>query len=130
MVLVGALLAAGIRSFYALISFGFCLFVAMTVLMEFYKGGRAIAQKNNMNLLRASVELTHRNTRRYGGYLVHMGIVLMFIGFTGAAFDLKDVKEMNVGDTLDTGPLRSESHGRQGRRKRELPVASRHRAGI
>ena len=39
------------------------------------------------NLLRATVELTHRNTRRYGGYLVHMGIVLMFIGFTGAAFN-------------------------------------------
>ncbi|HUE02429.1 MAG TPA: heme lyase CcmF/NrfE family subunit [Bryobacteraceae bacterium] len=102
-VLVGALLAAGVRGFYALISFGFCLFVAMTVLMEFYKGSRAISQKNNMNLLRASVELTHRNTRRYGGYLVHMGIVLMFIGFTGAAFDLKDVKEMNVGDTLTLG---------------------------
>ena len=33
------------------------------------------------------VELTHRNTRRYGGYLVHMGVVLMFIGFTGKAFD-------------------------------------------
>ena len=78
---------AGVRSFYALISFGFCLFVALTVLMEFYKGGRAIAAKNKMNLLRATVELTHRNTRRYGGYLVHMGIVLMFIGFTGAAFN-------------------------------------------
>jgi cytochrome c-type biogenesis protein CcmF len=103
LVLVGALLAAGVRSFYALISFGFCLFVALTVLMEFYKGGRAIAAKNNMNLLRATVELTHRNTRRYGGYLVHMGIVLMFIGFTGAAFNKSDVKEMNVGDTLNLG---------------------------
>jgi cytochrome c-type biogenesis protein CcmF len=103
LVLVGALLVAGMRNFYALISFGFCLFVALTVLMEFYKGGRAIAVKNNMNLLRATVELTHRNTRRYGGYLVHMGIVLMFIGFTGAAFTEKDVKEMNVGDTLQLG---------------------------
>jgi cytochrome c-type biogenesis protein CcmF len=103
LVLVGALLAAGARGFYALISFGFCLFVALTVLMEFYKGGRAIAAKNNMNLLRATVELTHRNTRRYGGYLVHMGIVLMFIGFTGAAFNKSDVKEMSVGDTLKLG---------------------------
>ncbi len=102
-VLVGALLAAGVRGFYALISFGFALFVALTVLMEFYKGGRAIAAKNHMNLLRATVELTHRNTRRYGGYLVHMGIVLMFIGFTGAAFNKSDVKEMNVGDTLNLG---------------------------
>src|ERR1039457_1814005 len=103
LVLAGALLAAGVRSFYALISFGFCLFVALTVLMEFYKGARAIGAKNNMNLLRGTVELTHRNTRRYGGYLVHMGIVLMFIGFTGAAFNKSDVKEMNVGDTLNLG---------------------------
>jgi cytochrome c-type biogenesis protein CcmF len=103
LVLVAGLLIGGVRSFYALISFGFCLFVALTVLMEFYKGGRAIAAKNHMNLVRATVELTHRNTRRYGGYLVHMGIVLMFIGFTGAAFNKSDVKEMGVGDTLKLG---------------------------
>jgi len=105
-VLVGVLLVAGVRSFYALISFGFCLFVALTVLMEFYRGAHAIAVKNQMNLLRATVELTHRNTRRYGGYLVHMGIVLMFIGFTGGAFNQSDVKEMNVGDTLNLGHYR------------------------
>src|SRR5580700_3815735 len=98
-VLVGALLAAGVRSFYALISFGFCLFVALTVFMEFYRGARAISVKNQMNLLRSTVELTHRNTRRYGGYLVHMGIVLMFIGFTGHAFNQAEVKELNKGDT-------------------------------
>jgi cytochrome c-type biogenesis protein CcmF len=101
--LAGALLAGGVRSFYALISFSFCLFVALTVLLEFFKGARAIGAKSGMNLLRATVELTHRNTRRYGGYLVHMGIVLMFIGFTGAAFNKSDVKEMNTGDTLNLG---------------------------
>jgi cytochrome c-type biogenesis protein CcmF len=100
-VLVGALLAAGVRGYYALISFGFCLFVALTVLMEFYRGARAISAKNNMNLARATFELTHRNTRRYGGYLVHMGIVLIFIGFTGAAFNKADVKELGIGDTLN-----------------------------
>jgi len=102
-VLVAALFAAGIRNFYALISFGFCLFVLLTVFMEFYKGGRSVAAKNNMNLLRAMVELTHRNTRRYGGYLVHMGIVLMFIGFTGHAFNQNEVKELNVGDHMRVG---------------------------
>ena len=103
LVLVGALFAAGIRHVYALISFGFCLFVALTVIIEFYKGARAIAAKNSMNLLRATVELTHRNTRRYGGYLVHMGIVLMFIGFTGHAFNLSEVKELNTGDSMKIG---------------------------
>jgi cytochrome c-type biogenesis protein CcmF len=103
LVLVAALFAAGIRHLYALISLGFCLFVALTVIMEFLKGGRSIAAKNNMNLARALVELTHRNTRRYGGYLVHMGIVLMFIGFTGHAFNQNEVKELNVGGAMRVG---------------------------
>jgi len=103
LVLVVALLAAGMRNFYALISFGFCLFVALTVLSEFYKGAKSISAKNSMNLARAMVELTHRNTRRYGGYLVHMGIVLMFIGFTGHAFNQNEVKELNIGDHMRVG---------------------------
>jgi cytochrome c-type biogenesis protein CcmF len=103
LVFVIALFAAGIRHPYALISFGFCLFVAFTVAMEFYKGANSIAAKNQMNLLRATVELTHRNTRRYGGYLVHMGIVLVFIGFTGHAFNQNEVKELNQGDTMQIG---------------------------
>jgi cytochrome c-type biogenesis protein CcmF len=103
LVLVGGLIVAGMRNFYALVSFGFCLFVALTVIMEFYKGARAIAAKNGMNLIRATIELTHRNTRRYGGYLVHMGIVLMFIGFTGHAFNQNEVKELNKGDTMRVG---------------------------
>ena len=102
-VLVVALIAAGMRSTYALVSFGFCLFVALTVFAEFYKGSKSIAAKNDMNFLRAAVELTHRNTRRYGGYIVHMGIVLMFVGFTGQAFQLKDVKELNNGDAMKIG---------------------------
>ncbi len=102
-VLAGALFAAGMRSPYAIISFGFCLFVAITVAVEFYKGSRSISAKDRMNLARAAVELTHRNTRRYGGYVVHMGIVLMFIGFTGQAFNLKEVKELNVGDSMRVG---------------------------
>jgi cytochrome c-type biogenesis protein CcmF len=95
LVLAGVLFAAGVHNFYALVAFGFCLFVALTVIMEFVKGGKSIAAKNDMNLLRAMVELTHRNTRRYGGYLIHMGIVLMFIGFTGNAFKQSEVKELN-----------------------------------
>ena len=91
------------RNPYALISFGFCLFVAATVITEFYKGSKAIGAKSEMNLARAAVELTHRNTRRYGGYLVHMGIVLMFIGFTGHAFNQSEVKEVKPGESMRLG---------------------------
>jgi len=104
--LVVALIAAGMRHFYALISFGFCLFVATSIVLEFFKGAKQIATKSQMNLALAAVELTHRNTRRYGGYLVHMGIVLMFIGFTGAAFNKNRVDEMKPGDSVTLGTYR------------------------
>ena len=98
-----ALAIAGIHHVYALISFALCLFVAATVTSEFYKGSRAISAKSGQNLLTAAVELTHRNTRRYGGYLIHMGVVLMFIGFTGKAFDKDSTVEAGVGQTFKLG---------------------------
>jgi cytochrome c-type biogenesis protein CcmF len=54
-------------------------------------------------MIPAMVELTHRNTRRYGGYLVHMGIVLMFVGYTGTAFNQSLTKEVMPGATFTLG---------------------------
>ena len=95
--------ATGIRHPYALMSFGLCLFVTSTIVSEFYKGAQAIRTKNGINFVRATIELTHRNTRRYGGYLVHMGIVAMFIGFTGAAFNVDTTVEAAKGDSFKLG---------------------------
>ena len=101
--MVAILLAAGVRHFYALVSFGLCVFVTWTIVSEFLKGAFAIRARTGMNLVRAMVELTHRNTRRYGGYVVHMGIVLMFVGFTGAAFNQDSTVEVKVGDRFRIG---------------------------
>ena len=101
--LAGILVAAGMRNLYAVISFSFCLFVALTVLAEFHRGAAAIRAKNQVSYATALVELTHRNTRRYGGYIVHMGIVLMFIGFTGAAFNQDVTREVAIGEPIRLG---------------------------
>ncbi|MBM3763055.1 MAG: heme lyase CcmF/NrfE family subunit [Acidobacteria bacterium] len=101
--LMAGLFGAGIRNEYALLSFGLCLFVTVTILSEFVKGSMAIASKEGMNPLMATIELTHRNTRRYGGYLVHMGIVVMFIGFTGAAFNKDVIHEASLGQSFNIG---------------------------
>jgi len=92
-----ALFALGMNHPYALMCFGLCMFVTATIVMEFWKGSRAIMAKDNLSLIGAAVELTHRNTRRYGGYIVHMGIVLMFIGFAGKAFDKDRTVEVKPG---------------------------------
>ena len=71
--------------------------------MEFHRGGRVIQRKQGNSYPGALVELTHRNTRRYGGYLVHMAVVLMFVGFAGAAFNQVGQAELAVGDVLRQG---------------------------
>ncbi|MDQ2710812.1 MAG: heme lyase CcmF/NrfE family subunit [Acidobacteriota bacterium] len=98
-----ALLASGIYAIAPLISFGLCAFVLATILIEFWKGSRAIQSKEHLPLQRAAFELTWRNTRRYGGYLVHMGIVLIFIGFTGRAFDLHETRSIGLNQSLRFG---------------------------
>jgi cytochrome c-type biogenesis protein CcmF len=102
-VTVVALAAFGIGHVTALVSFGLCAFVLSAVLLEFWKGSRAIQTKESLALPRAAFELTWRNTRRYGGYLVHMGIVFMFIGFTGAAFNLHETRSVGLGETIRFG---------------------------
>src|SRR5262249_50277717 len=69
---------AGLRELYSLICLMLCLFVAGTISMEFFRGSRVIRARSGASLLASAMELTMRNTRRYGGYIVHMGMVLIF----------------------------------------------------
>jgi cytochrome c-type biogenesis protein CcmF len=101
--LMVALLTAGVRHFYALTCFGLCLFVAWTIAAEFYRGARAMRARTGQNLLASVVELARRNTRRYGGYTVHMGVVLMFVGFAGSAFNRDKTVEVKIGDSFSLG---------------------------
>jgi len=106
-VIAGAVaFAFGYREFYPLICLVLSVFVTLTIAAEFYRGARVIASRDGTNLLTAVGELTMRNTRRYGGYVIHFGIVLIFIGISGSAFKQDIQKEMNIGDTLSIGPYK------------------------
>jgi cytochrome c-type biogenesis protein CcmF len=50
------------------------------------------------------VHLAHRNTRRYGGYIVHFGVVVIMIGIAGSAFNQDREKELGIGDKMTIGP--------------------------
>jgi cytochrome c-type biogenesis protein CcmF len=63
-----------------------------------------IAGKTARGLPASIVQLARRNTRRYGGYIVHFGVALVFIGILGAAFNDDAEKEMGFGDSLAVGP--------------------------
>jgi len=100
----GVLFALGMREFYSLVCFILCVFVALTILLEFYRGARVIRTRTGGSLIESAVDLTMRNTRRYGGYIVHMGMVFVFVGLAGAAFNRDVQKDMQIGSTLSIGP--------------------------
>ena len=79
------LLAAGIRHFYALVTFGIAFFTAMSIFIEFYRGTAARRRMTGESILQAFNMLVGLNKRRYGGYIVHFGIVVIFIGITGSS---------------------------------------------
>src|ERR1700757_986274 len=84
-VIAGAIaVALGVRNFYALICLILSVFVTLTIASEFYRGARVIASRDGANLLTAIGELTMRNTRRYGGSIVHFAMVLIFLGVAGS----------------------------------------------
>jgi cytochrome c-type biogenesis protein CcmF len=78
--------------------------VAATVISEFIRGGRVIARHTGRNIFSSIGQLAHRNTRRYGGYVVHFGVVVVMIGLAGAAFNQDREKELGYGDRMTIGP--------------------------
>jgi cytochrome c-type biogenesis protein CcmF len=94
----------GFRDVYALVCLILSVFVTLTIASEFYRGARVISSRDGSNLLTSVGELTMRNTRRYGGYIVHFGMVLVFIGIAGTPFNKDIQKDLGIGDTLNIGP--------------------------
>jgi cytochrome c-type biogenesis protein CcmF len=103
------LLAGGMKPwedaayFYSLMAISLSVFVVGTIAGEFWRGGRVIARQTGVNILKGMVVITRRNTRRYGGYLIHIGVVLIIIGFAGLPFNLDKEQEMGFGDKMEIG---------------------------
>jgi len=92
-----------ISYFYSLMSIFLAALVTFTVASEFYRGGRVISDKTGQGMFASMVQLTHRNTRRYGGYIVHFGVALVMIGFSGASLNQDKEMEMGYGDKMTIG---------------------------
>jgi len=89
--------------FYSLMTIMLSVLVAFTVISEFVRGGRVISRHTGQNLLASMGQLAHRNTRRYGGYIVHFGVIVIMIGFAGSAFNKDKEQEMGFGDRMTLG---------------------------
>ena len=105
---VGAVILylSGVRSVYALISFSLCIFVLATLFLEFFNGTRTRHAVFNENYLKALWNLMAKNKRRYGGYIIHAGVVLAFVAITGSAFNTEKQVTVKPGESFDISKYR------------------------
>ena len=99
----GALAALGVRVWASGICWALCAFVTTTIAQEFWRGARVRQDNTGTDVLTAIVGLVGRNKRRYGGYVVHLGIVLIFLGFAGEGYKVSEQVLLRPGQQTTIG---------------------------
>ena len=101
----GTLVALGVRVWTSGICFALCGFVMGTIGQEFWRGARVRQGATGTDVFTALIGLVARNKRRYGGYIVHVGIVLMFLGFAGKGFTEDEQVLLRPGQQAEVGDI-------------------------
>jgi cytochrome c-type biogenesis protein CcmF len=96
-----ALVGAGMRDPYPLVAYALAGFVAGTIGQEFYRGVRARRRMHGEPVPVAFFRLIERNRRRYGGYIVHAGIIIYFAAFAGMAFKVQQEATLKPGESVE-----------------------------
>jgi cytochrome c-type biogenesis protein CcmF len=121
------LFAAGIREIYPLLAFSLSIFVAATIIREFWTGTRARAGLTGESALAAFPRLLWKMRRRYGGFVAHLGVVIMVVGITGSsAYKVESQATLRKGQSMAVGDyvLRYDRLGKYSDRNREVYVAT------
>jgi cytochrome c-type biogenesis protein CcmF len=92
----------GFANVVALIGFYLVALVVFVTLYEFWRGARARQKAQNENFFTALSTLAGRNRRRYGGYIIHISMVLMAIGILGIeVFQTETQQSLAIGDSIE-----------------------------
>jgi len=102
-VVAGALAAIGLTRWASLACFSLCALVTATIVQEYWRGGNVRRKNTGTDLFTAIVGLVGRNKRRYGGYIVHLGIMLMFLGFAGGDYKKDNQVLLKQGEQATLG---------------------------
>ena len=98
-----AVLALGVRVWASGLCFAFSALVVTTIAQEFWRGARVRQGATGTDILTALIGLVARNKRRYGGYIIHVGVVLIFLGFAGNGFKQEEQVSLKPGQQAQVG---------------------------
>ena len=99
------LAAVGITGFWPLTFLSTCVFVTATIVLEFTRGAKVRAAMTQKSIPIAAVQLVSRQKRRYGGYIVHFGVVVMVLGIVLSSY-YREEKEVSLqlGESVELAP--------------------------
>ena len=101
-VVVAAVLhALGLRVWTSGLCFALSAFVLGTIVQEFWRGARVRQDATGSDIVTAMIGLVSRSHRRYGGYIVHLGIVLIFLGFAGEGYKREEQVQLAPGQSVE-----------------------------
>ena len=100
MVTMAAALLLGIRRVYPLLTIGLVAFVLTGIVVEVARGIQARRRIGGESAFTAFRTMVDKNRSRYGGYIVHLGILCLFIGFAGKAFTVEKDLTLNDGESV------------------------------
>jgi cytochrome c-type biogenesis protein CcmF len=106
-----ALLALGVRVWASGLCFALSAFVTGTIVQEFWRGANIRRGATGTDFLTALIGLVGRNKRRYGGYIVHLGIMLVFLGFAGNGFKREQQLQLKLGQEATVGRYTLRNNG-------------------
>ncbi len=98
-----AMVALGMRDIMAWLFFVASVFVLATIVMEFVRGVGSRTSGGKENVISGTYNLVARNKRRYGGYIIHAGMVAMFVGFTGNVWNQSVEASVKPGQQVKIG---------------------------
>lgn len=89
---------------YSFVAFSIAAGVVTAIATEFLRGAHVLKVQTGRSIFAATLLLIRRNTRRYGGYIVHFGVVVIFIGLAGSAFNRSVEQELDFRQSMQVGP--------------------------
>ncbi len=103
-IVLAGLVAAGLRSIPALVGFWLAAYVLAVTLYDYARAVAARSRRNAENPFLALWRLAGRNRRRYGGYIIHVGVILMALGIIGIKlFQTETQQTLKPGESLSLG---------------------------
>jgi cytochrome c-type biogenesis protein CcmF len=86
---------------YPLTTLTFCIFVSTTLFLEFFNGTKTRHAAFDEGYPTAFWNLVAKNKRRYGGHIIHFGVVLIFMAFSASAFNLEKQVTLQPGESFE-----------------------------